>query len=110
MKCVRCKTWPCECADGITLVRGDCRRVLPALGDTLFDAVLTDPPYGHNNNSDDLIFRREKALSRPLKDGESAVARPIRNDGPEANSLVRRLSPTAHHEARPWPSVKSSFV
>lgn len=44
MNCYRCKTWPCECPDGITLIHGDCREVLPQLGK--FDLVLTDPPYG----------------------------------------------------------------
>ena len=40
----RCKSWPCECADGITLICGDCREVLPEVGDA--DAVVCDPPYG----------------------------------------------------------------
>lgn len=31
--------------DAVTLHVGDCRKVLPSLG-TLFDAVITDPPYG----------------------------------------------------------------
>ena len=31
-------------ADGIRLICGDCREVLPTLGK--FDAVVTDPPYG----------------------------------------------------------------
>jgi site-specific DNA-methyltransferase (adenine-specific) len=30
-------------ADGVTLICGDCRKVLPTLG--RFDAVVTDPPY-----------------------------------------------------------------
>jgi site-specific DNA-methyltransferase (adenine-specific)/modification methylase len=33
-----------QLADGVTLYLGDCRDVLPTLG--LFDAVVTDPPYG----------------------------------------------------------------
>jgi DNA modification methylase len=32
-------------ADGIRLICGDCRDVLPTLGKV--DAVVTDPPYGH---------------------------------------------------------------
>ena len=31
-------------ADGVRLICGDCREVLPTLGK--FDAVVTDPPYG----------------------------------------------------------------
>ena len=29
--------------DGITIYHGDCREILPGL---LFDAMVTDPPYG----------------------------------------------------------------
>jgi site-specific DNA-methyltransferase (adenine-specific)/modification methylase len=31
-------------AEGVTLYLGDCREILPTLGN--FDAVVTDPPYG----------------------------------------------------------------
>lgn len=31
-------------AEGVTLYLGDCREILPTLGE--FDAVVTDPPYG----------------------------------------------------------------
>lgn len=44
MKCYRCSSWPCECRDGITLIHGDCREILPLLPKV--DLVLTDPPYG----------------------------------------------------------------
>jgi DNA modification methylase len=44
MNCYRCNLWPCECHDGITLIHGDCREVLPHLPPV--DLVLTDPPYG----------------------------------------------------------------
>ncbi len=44
MKCYRCGNWPCDCADGICLIHGDCREVLPSLPKV--DLVLTDPPYG----------------------------------------------------------------
>jgi DNA modification methylase len=33
-----------QLAEGVTLILGDCREVLPTLGK--FDAVVTDPPYG----------------------------------------------------------------
>jgi DNA modification methylase len=32
-------------AAGVTLYHGDCREVLPALAESAFDVVLTDPPY-----------------------------------------------------------------
>ncbi|MPZ71415.1 MAG: hypothetical protein GEU71_18115 [Actinobacteria bacterium] len=44
MTCYRCKAWPCVCHDGITIIHGDCRDVLPQLEPV--DLVLTDPPYG----------------------------------------------------------------
>lgn len=44
MECYRCSSWPCICRDGITLIHGDCREVLPLLPKV--DLVLTDPPYG----------------------------------------------------------------
>jgi DNA modification methylase len=49
LKCYRCKAWPCVCADGITLIHGDCREVLPQLEPV--DLVLTDPPYGYSYES-----------------------------------------------------------
>jgi len=46
IRCYRCGKWPCECADGITLIHGDCRDLLPLLEKGSVDLVLTDPPYG----------------------------------------------------------------
>jgi site-specific DNA-methyltransferase (adenine-specific) len=63
-------------------------EVMAGFADSSVDLVLTDPPYGHNNNNGDLIHNREKALGR----GESpAAGRPITNDGPEANDLFRAV-------------------
>ena len=60
------------------------------LPDGCVDAVVTDPPYGHNNNNNgDLIHRREAALGRAPADAPMAEARPIANDGPEAERLFR---------------------
>ena len=44
LKCYRCGEWPCVCRDGITLIHGDCREILPLLPKV--DLVLADPPYG----------------------------------------------------------------
>lgn len=72
----------------VTIYHGDCREVLPTL--ERVDLVLTDPPYGHNNNNNgDLISRREAALGVGVE--IIADRRPIANDGPEANELVRYL-------------------
>ena len=73
---------------GITIYHGDCREILPQLGPV--DLVLTDPPYGHNNNNGDLAHRREAALGK-VKSVPDDWARPIANDGPEANELVCRM-------------------
>ena len=75
--------------DDCTLYLGDCLEVLPTLEAGSVDAIVTDPPYGHNNNNGDLIQRREAALGR----GEVQAGRPIINDGPEANEVFRRVLP-----------------
>ena len=50
IKCYRCgdeyADGACGCVDGITLVHGDCREILPLLEPGSVDLVLTDPPYG----------------------------------------------------------------
>jgi len=71
------------------VVTGDCLDVLPTLPDCSVDLVVTDPPYGHNNNNGDLIAKREAALGR----GKAGPARPIANDGAEANELMRDCLP-----------------
>jgi site-specific DNA-methyltransferase (adenine-specific) len=78
-----------QIGDSVTLYCGDARVILPRLPDASVDFVFTDPPYGHNNNNNDLIARREVALSLPTKNGLAAKPRPIANDGPEANDLFR---------------------
>jgi len=39
--------------DGITIYHGDCREIAPALS---YDAVVSDPPYGMNYNTDSSRF------------------------------------------------------
>lgn len=86
--CYRCGKWPCECADGITLICGDAREVFTTLDAASVDFIFTDPPYGHNNNNGDLIANWEKALG--VECDEPPEARPIANDGfDEASELVR---------------------
>ena len=65
----------------------DALSLLARLPDNSVDMILTDPPYGHNNNNGDLIHRREAALGQ-LPSGVSNP-RPILNDGVEANDLFR---------------------
>jgi len=45
MKCYRCNSWPCQCKDGIALVHGDCREVLPRLATHAPDTLITDPVW-----------------------------------------------------------------
>ena len=68
---------------------GDCREILPTLAQV--DCIITDPPYGHNNNNGDLIHKREAALG--VKKTSASEARPIANDGAEANELLRAVLP-----------------
>ncbi len=75
---------------GVTLYHGDAREVLPVIADASIDMVWTDPPYGHNNNNGDLAHHWEKALGLVGRGiAVAGGARPIANDGPEANDLVR---------------------
>ena len=71
------------------VVHGDCIGVLKSLPDGCVDAVVTDPPYGHNNNNGDLIHRWEAALGK----GPHGEARAIANDGAEANDVFRNVLP-----------------
>ena len=76
--------------DGTCVIyHGDCREILPTFADESIDFIFTDPPYGHNNNNGDLAHRREAALGILPPGASAPEARPIANDGPEANDLVR---------------------
>mgnify|MGYP001607473947 FL=1 len=84
---------------GITVYLADAREVLPMLAAESVDLVLTDPPYGHNNNNGDLAHRWEAALGVGVSRPEDA--RPIANDGPEANDLVRWMFGEARRLLKP---------
>lgn len=72
----------------IDLQLGDCLELMRDMPDKSVDLIVTDPPYGHNNNNGDLISQREAALGR----GTPGDTRPIANDGyDEANELVKQL-------------------
>jgi DNA modification methylase len=65
-------------ADGVTLYCGDCREILPTLGKV--DAVVTDPPYGMNYDTDSTRFSgRTKGLRR----GQGRTDRLIEGDDVE---------------------------
>lgn len=70
------------------LLQGDCIELMKGIPDGSIDLIVTDPPYGHNNNNGDLISQWEAALGR----GTPGETRPIANDGyDEANELVKQL-------------------
>lgn len=79
------------------LFQVDCVEYLQKIPDNSIDLIFTDPPYGHNNNNGDLIDRWEEALGKEKKD----KPRPILNDGPEANELVRKLFQEAARVLKP---------
>ena len=88
------QTWLVPAKAGTHVLHcGDCRTWLAGLANESAAMVFTDPPYGHNNNNGDLIHRREAALGRPPSGEDSSQARPIANDGPEANELFRGILP-----------------
>ncbi len=68
-----------------TLYCGDALSILQALPHASVDLVFMDPPYGHRNNDDDLIARREKALGKQCRCQNPS--RPIANDGEEADGI-----------------------
>ena len=45
IECYRCKTEPCTCADGVTLLQGDCKTVMELLPEKHFQMCVTSPPY-----------------------------------------------------------------
>src|SRR3990167_11505435 len=78
-----------EVIGNATLYLGDCLEILPTLPKV--DCIITAPPYGHNNNNGDLIHNWEAALG--VAKTTASEARPIVNDGPEANDLFRKALP-----------------
>lgn len=84
----RAKTWISKCGM-IELHLGDARRVLPQMPTESVDLIVTDPPYGHENNAGrDLISNLEAALGR----GKCGAPRPILGDtAAEAGELSELL-------------------
>jgi site-specific DNA-methyltransferase (adenine-specific) len=54
--------WEVEQIGDCTLYRGDCREILPTLG--LVDAVVTDPPYGIDLDTDFSALRGTSEFNR----------------------------------------------
>lgn len=84
-----------------TVVQSDALALLKALPDASVDLFFFDPPYGHNNNNNgDLIHRREAALGLVTHISEDD-ARPIANDGVEANDLFWETLPEIRRTLKP---------
>ena len=80
--------------------QGDSRVLLREVPTGSVPMVFMDPPYGHNNNNGDLAHRWEAALGL-VKSVPQSAARPIANDGPEANDLVRWMFGEADRLLKP---------
>jgi DNA modification methylase len=76
-----------------TLYLGDCLEVMAGMPDASVDFIFTDPPYGHNNNHGDLIHRWEAALGLLPTGTDPPAARPIANDGREAEEVFNAALP-----------------
>ena len=79
---------------------GDCFKRLADLPDKSVTLILTDPPYGHNNNDGDLQQFREAACKRETERRKKRgvkfqtinTARPIDGDTPEENeALIKHI-------------------
>lgn len=55
-----------EVIGNCTLYLGDCARILPGIGSV--DAIVTDPPYGINENSKKVASRKNKAATTDYGD------------------------------------------
>ena len=74
-----------------TLHLGDCLEYMRGMDAGSVDLIFTDPPYGHSNNANgDLAQVWERALGQSKDAGE---ARPIANDGAEANEIFAQTLP-----------------
>jgi len=80
--------WPDDFINKILL--GDCLEIIKSIPGNSIDMIITDPPYGHNNNNGDLIANREKALGRH-NENVNDKARPILNDGKEAEEIYEQM-------------------
>jgi len=87
------------------IYQGDCIAIMRSWPDACIDMIFADPPYGHNNNNGDLIHRIEEAIPNRRKASDDGTkkyeARPIINDGKEANDLVRAFFAEAKRLLKP---------
>lgn len=90
LRCYRCRTWPCCCEDGQTIICGDARSIVPLLS---FDIVLTDPPYGINGGrGGDRSFGKAAYSSDQWEDTPEYIRDAI---APVVSDVVSRASRSA---------------
>ena len=58
--------------DGVTLYHGDCREILPTLGQQ-FQTVLTDPPYGKVRGDFDQAWTNRRAMLADVTQWRDAI-------------------------------------
>ena len=73
-----------------TLYLGDCMEILPTLGKV--DAVITDPPYGINENSKKVASRGKLAKAKDYGDFDW-------DKSPPPNELIELIRTKAKHQA-----------
>ena len=70
MKCYRCNSWPCECRDGQTIIHGDARVALHAIG--AIDTIVTDPIWPNNSVAEFADVDPLKLLTETLEASDAA--------------------------------------
>jgi site-specific DNA-methyltransferase (adenine-specific) len=84
-------------AAGITLYNGDCRDVLPTLGDV--DAIVTDPPYGQDYKVNTFYAGGTRENAVVQRNGKTLIVSPnvydpiIGDDRPFDPSHLLQLAP-----------------
>lgn len=79
LKCYRCGAWPCTCADGQTIIHGDCLTVGSLLDTGYFATILSDPPYSSGARQSAQIrsrkgMRRDEGPHGKWIDGDNLTA------------------------------------
>ena len=75
---------------GITIYHGDCREILPELGTSIADVLVTDPPYGVGLTTKTSDYRQSAAFDN----GESLRASVLYQDEPAVvESMIRDYFP-----------------
>jgi len=70
---------------------GDCLEILPLLEPNSVDLVVTDPPYGINNNNNRNMIANREAIFCGKKNVDKSEYRPIVNDGKESNEIFKSV-------------------